>query len=421
MKVKWGLIVILVSVLSLPVADGCQEKRSQVLEIPPPLPRYLSREHEDIKQAEGDTTAEAARQEQAESPDQSARTPEEIAAQIRDLEKVLARRTKEEASRDLRDVRMALEVPMTADEPIRRIDDGPPKRTPPTETGNVALTAIKPVGAEPSEEPESPVPVPRSDEGSPAETDQAETPGGAEAKAEETTGPVTLATLTKRYEAMARSSPDDVEVGRTLRFLYFLSGEDEKGLEAMGGLTSSEQKLWRDLMWMLVVARDRMPGVSRADHAAEVLDALEEARNGLRKEAPLELGEVRFCEEISRFGVYTPVAINRFRPGQQVLLYSEVGNFVSTKESDGSYHVRLSQRLGLENSEGTEVWRHLFENIHDTCRSLRGDFFLGTTIPLPGDLPPGKYVLTVAIEDITTSKSVGARLELEIVSAAGGR
>lgn len=419
MKVKRGLTVILVSVLSLPIADGCQEKRPQVLEIPPPLPRYLSREHEDAKPAESESPAEAARQEQAESPDQPARTPEEVAAQILDLEKVLARRTKEEAGRNLRDVRIALEVPMTAEEPIRRIDDGPPKRTPPTETGNVALTAIKPVGAEPSGEPEGPVPIPPSGEGSPAATEQAATP--SEAKAEDVTGPVTLATLTKRYETMSRRAPGDVEVGRTLRFLYFLSGEDEKGLEAIGGLTVSQQKLWRDLMWTLIVARDRMPGVSRANHAAEVLDTLEEVRNGLRKEAPLELGEVRFCEEILRFGVYTPLAINRFRPGRQALLYSEVSNFVSTKESDGLYHVRLSQRLSLENSRGTEVWRHAFENIHDTCRSLRDDFFLGTTIPLPGDLQPGKYVLKVAVEDITTSKSVGARLELEIIAGTGGR
>jgi len=420
MRVKRGLIVILVSVLALPVAEGCQpygpkpvsgsartgsaragrtarmgqkgpygEERSQVLEIPPPLPRYLSREHEDAKPAESEAPAESARQERADSPDQPARTPEEVAAQIRDLEKVLARRTKEEAGRNLRDVRIAVEVPMTAEEPIRRIDDGPPKRTPPTETGNIALTAIKPVGAE--------------------------------EKAEDVTGPVTLATLTKRYETMARSAPGDVEVGRTLRFLYFLSGEDEKSLEAMGGLSGSQQKLWRDLMWTLIVARDRMPGVSRADHAAEVLDALAEVRNGLRKEAPLELGEVRFCEEILRFGVYTPLAINRFRPGQQALLYSEVSNFVSTKESDGLCHVRLSERLSLANSSGTEVWRHVFENIHDACRSLRDDFFLGTTIPLPGDLKPGKYVLKVAIEDITTSKSVGARLELEIIAASGGR
>ena len=85
MKVKWGLIVILVSVLALPAAEGCQEKRPQVLEIPPPLPRYLSREHEDAKPAESEAPAEAAPQEQAESPDQPARTPEEVAAQIRDL------------------------------------------------------------------------------------------------------------------------------------------------------------------------------------------------------------------------------------------------------------------------------------------------------------------------------------------------
>ncbi|NIA22074.1 MAG: hypothetical protein GWP05_08970, partial [Anaerolineaceae bacterium] len=399
MKSRWGLIAAVVAVLVLPAAHGCQEKRSPVAEIPPPLPRYLSREHAESKPPAAGTGQE------------TTATPEEVAEQIRDLEKVLARRTAEEADRK---VRIALEVPMTAQEPIRRLDDGPPQRTPPKEEGRVALTAIKPVGNERAGDIGAEVPVPLSVEDSRGATELP--PPAGETSAEKATTPVTLARLTKRYEALARGNPNDVEIGRTLRFLYFLSGEDEKGLEAIGGLSASRQKLWRDLMWTLIVARDRMPGASWADHAAEVLDALDEVRKTLAEEAPLELGEVRFCESILRFGDYTPVAVNRFQPGQKILLYSEVSNFVSTKEDDGAYHVRLSQRLSLQNSAGREVWRHNFQNIHDICRSAREDFFLGTTIPLPGDLPPGKYALKVVVEDTATSKSVGARLELEIIA-----
>ncbi|HOI56628.1 MAG TPA: hypothetical protein PLP01_15370 [Phycisphaerae bacterium] len=315
-------------------------------------------------------------------------SPDEVARQVAELEAAMGDRTKA-APRGPTATGGTRQTPS----PVA-LAAGEARR----EAGEVSLTAVRPVAAETG----------AAKDGSSA-TAVAPTATPAEA--------VTLQTLIERYEAMAAKRPADVEVARTLRLLYFAAGQDEKSLEAIPGLPPAEQKLWRDLVWTMMVARDRTPGTDRATHAGEVLDAMEEVRSDLLSEAPLALGEVRFCNDIQGFGVYTPPTANRFVPGQSLLLYTEVRRFTSRREGDGLHHVRLAQRLSLENEQGTVVWRHSFENIDDTCRTPRQDFFLRTTLPLPTNLAAGRYALKVAVEDTVTSRSAGARLELEIVGS----
>jgi len=125
-------------------------------------------------------------------------------------------------------------------------------------------------------------------------------------------GAINLAAVVRQYEEMTAKNPADLEIARTLRFLYYLSGEDEKSLAALPGLTADEQKVWRGLMWTLISARDRIAGMSRADQAAAVLDALEDVRAALQRQAPLELGEIRFCERVKGFGSYEATPTSKF-------------------------------------------------------------------------------------------------------------
>jgi hypothetical protein len=227
---------------------------------------------------------------------------------------------------------------------------------------------------------------------------------------------LTLENLTAHYERLAAQNPDDADIGRTLRFLHFLCGNDAASLEAIGGLPPEDQRLWHWLMASMIAARERTPGMSRADQAAEILEDLDQVQMVLKEQAPLELGEVRFCRQIRSFGNYEPLEVNRFGAGQQAELYAELRNFASTQDEDGLYRVKMNVALSLERSDGTSVWQQTFPDVEDTCRRPRQDFFLKVFFPIPADAVPGAYVLKITFEDAAAAKQAGARLELEVTS-----
>lgn len=420
---KRALLLVLPAVLLAIVPAGCEDKKKADLLMPPlPRPRYLSPEVEPKAEGPSDkATAKSDEKEPAAAADrQGELTNEEIAARLAaDAEAVMARRGtkdpdpaggKEAGGDDSPAAGSAGEA--ATDRPAFKL------RFP----ALVKVTRIEPAddAALPAEPKIDTVPIPPERDETPAKVDEPPPRRPAPERREPPTGPVTLDGLTKAYEAMARDNPNDADVARTLRILYFLSGQDERSLEAIAGLPAEEQTVWRGLIWTLINARDRQPGMTRAAQAAEVLTALNDVRTALQKQAPLELGEVRFCQSIDDFGNYVPLAVARFRRGEQALLYTELRNFATDQGEDGLYHVRLKMSLALERPDGTAVWNETVPNIDDVCRTPRQDFFLSTLIPLPRDLRPGQYVLRATFEDTVAHKQAATRLELEVTGPQAG-
>jgi len=381
---------------------GCDEKKVEATTPPVPTPRYLSR---DIAPASADDRIDVAAKEISEKPEPPAtdtakaaesapttpsgvrtsdgKTPEELAAEVREAISRLQSKEMSAAAKQPDAVKVAVEP-----------------------SGKVEMTDIRPADTQI-------VPVPKV----PGEkTPPAKTPATpAEPAAAPPQGALTLENLTKHYESLVAANPQDVELARSLRFLQFLCGNDAASLEAIPGLTPDEQNMWHWMIASMIAARDRVPGMSRADQAAEVLEDLDRVQSILRKEAPLGLGTVRFCSEIMAFGDYHPVETNRFRPGDETKLYAEIKNFVSEKGHDGLYRVRLNVSLSLERPDGTSVRQDSIPNVEDKCRTPRQDFFLRVHFRIPQNVPPGSYVLKVTFEDAAAHKQAGAQLPLEIV------
>jgi hypothetical protein len=407
---------------------GCQEPEHKLVIPPPPLPEYLSHDLKPDTPSGQSATAAAPAATSAESA-RAAKpaVPPDLAAQIADVEKVVERIQNESGPKAAplgknqapavepggKPVPVTVEVPADAGAAIKRLAPN-----------SVGVTGIEAAG-------EVPVPPTAPHKPKPADS-TADTVIASAAPASGDAQPTaadaaSLAALVRQYEALAAKNPADVDVARTLRVLQLLAGEDEKSLAAVPGLPAEQQKVWRGLMWTMINARDRLAGMSQADQAAEILDALDEVRTTVAKQAPLELGEVRFCDRVRGFGSYDVVPAARFQRRQTVYLYSEVRNFVSErgeggkaggkndKAAEGLYRVLLNERVSLENAEGKSVWQDTFPNIEDFCRQARQDFFLTTRLNIPADAAPGKYTLKVTIEDALGHKSVGAKLDLEIV------
>ena len=227
----------------------------------------------------------------------------------------------------------------------------------------------------------------------------------------------TLDALVRHYQQLAEAHPLDTDVGRTLRVLQLMAGETAASLEPVPGLSAEDQRLWRGLVWAMANARDGGEGSSRTYQAAQVLAVLDELRTDLQRQAPLELPTVQVCQRVGGFGVITPLPSASVRPLDRVSLYTEVRNFLSQRERDEIYHVRLNQFLVLKDSAGRQVWRKEYLNIDDRCRTERQDFFLASTETIPADLAPGKYVLEVTVEDVLARKQAVATTEL-IISGA---
>lgn len=411
----WWLVAVALAGAWL---GGCGAKKTDVAQPAIPTPRYLSR---DIDPAStGDSKPGADPEEIAASaePSEPAAEPAKTAEPVKTVEPAATPatpggKTPEQIAAEVREAVSRLqqqEFDPKGRRPKPATGDAPPKDAAGDSgaepTGKVEVTDIRPVEM-------TSIPVPRvaGEKKSPAV-------GPAQPKAppvEPPQGAVTLENLTKHYEALAQARPEDVETARSLRFLHFLSGNDAGSLEAIASLPPDEQNLWHWLMASMIAARDRVPGMSRADQAAEVLEDLERVRAILKKEAPLELGVVRFCQEITTFGDYQPLEVNRFKAGEQTKLYTELRNFATDKGDDGLYRVRLNVSLSLERADGTNVWQDTIPGVEDKCRSPRQDFFLRVHFPIPKDVKAGNYILKATFEDVSAHKQAGARLNVEIV------
>jgi hypothetical protein len=375
------------------IVPGCQGKRD-VAPIPPLPPARV------LNGPVGEQPAPAEKTETATADPARPKTPEELQQEVREAvarlkDRGLIKEIPELQTDETPPVKVAAKVPPRGDQPI---DHPAPEAEAESAAGRsaVSLTTITPAsgGSKTS--------------ASPQKTEPRDTTIAAP------TGKITLENLAKHYEHLAKKNPGDTEIARTLRFLHFLSGNDAAALEAIVGLPTDRQQVWHWLMSSMISARDRVPGMSEAGQAAEVLEDLDRVRQVLKKQAPLELGEVRFCTKVRRFGDYDPLPANRFRPGEQTTLYAEIRNFVSDQGDDGLYRVRLNVALSLERPDGTSISQESIPNVVDTCRRPREDFFLRVTFPIPGSAASGKYILKITFEDTTARKQTGARLEIEV-------
>jgi hypothetical protein len=246
--------------------------------------------------------------------------------------------------------------------------------------------------------------------------------GAATAQAGASATP-TLDALVDHYQKLAAAHPGNVEVVRTLRVLQLMAGETDASLEPVAGLSPEDQRLWRGLIWAMANARDTAPAgagtgeAARQYQAAQVLAVLDELRADLQRQAPLEIPVVKVCQRVAGFGVIVPLPQPSVRPLDRVSIYTEVRNFVSERQRDDTYHVRLNQFLNLKDAAGRVVWKKEYRDIDDRCRTVRQDFFLTSSETIPADLPSGAYTLEVTVEDVLGRKQAVGSTEL-VVSAA---
>ena len=147
--------------------------------------------------------------------------------------------------------------------------------------------------------------------------------------------------------------------------------------------------------------------------AAEASHHFREALARLNNMATLEVKNLTFCTDVKSFGVYEPFGKNVFRPGQEVLIYAEVENFVS-EPVDKDYKISLRTSYQILDPHAARVAKQEFPAVVSQCKAMRRDLFVSYSVFLPQKIYPGRYTLQFNVEDLQSQKLGNSTLELEI-------
>ncbi|MEI8020570.1 MAG: hypothetical protein WCH39_20370, partial [Schlesneria sp.] len=176
------------------------------------------------------------------------------------------------------------------------------------------------------------------------------------------------------------------------------------------GVETYEQEYWQQLIWAMSNSLDTVQFPEVTDRAAQTVPPLAAALRQMREQSALSIKNMTFCRKISYFGNYDRFPRNEFTPGHEVLLYTEIENFISAPTVDGEYRTSLKSLIEITDSKGKIVWTKGFPSTEDFCRSPRRDYFHNYQFYIPEDLSTGAYVLKLTIVDELSRKRVSNSL-----------
>jgi hypothetical protein len=188
-----------------------------------------------------------------------------------------------------------------------------------------------------------------------------------------------------------------------LRLLYLAADRRDEALRPLAGTNANEQDFWSKEIFGLAALLDEGENRDFPQRAALAGIPLSEAVGRLAELSPLRVQRLAFCTEVTSFGVYKPFGRNEFLPGQEVLLYAEVSNFLSNP-TDKGYHTALRSRYEILDAGGLQVDAHDFSVTEDLCRNRRHDFFMRYFVTIADHMPAGDYTLKLLIEDTLAGK-----------------
>jgi hypothetical protein len=186
-----------------------------------------------------------------------------------------------------------------------------------------------------------------------------------------------------------------------LRMLYLMSGQQERALQAIPGIDPADQEFFQQTFWGLTNYFDSASIPSAADRATQTVAQMQNAVLRLQEKANLELHNVAFCHKISSFGNYEKYPREEFSPGQEVLVYAEIGNIHSEPSPDGKFRTNLKSTLEVL-AHGTQAEapeRIDMPETIDLCRTHRRDYFHVYQFTIPTRLSPGPHVLKLTVAD----------------------
>jgi hypothetical protein len=215
---------------------------------------------------------------------------------------------------------------------------------------------------------------------------------------------VELELAQSKPDSDADSQSDYLRKQAHLRLLYLMAQRQEEAMTAIPGVEAFQQEYWQQMIWAMSNSFDTVQFPDPGERAAQIVPPLSSALRQAREQAALSIKNMTFCRKISYFGNYERFPRNDFTAGHEVLLYTEIENFVSAPTADGEFRTSLKSIIEITDSQGKLVWTKGFPSTEDFCRNPRRDYFHNYQFYIPEDLSTGTYTLKLTIVDELSKK-----------------
>jgi hypothetical protein len=214
---------------------------------------------------------------------------------------------------------------------------------------------------------------------------------------------------------------EDHEKLARLRLLYLAAGRRGEAMRTPEGVAAGpEQEFLTKTMYGLSTYLEASRPGSDSRRGALAASTLREAVALLGEQSALEVRNLAFCRRVVSFGVYESFLSKEgkyeFQPNQEVLLYAEVENFLSSGDAAAGYATTLRASYEILGPDGRRIGTvHNLGTSKDVCRNRRSDFFVRYFVNLPQRLNPGEYRLRLTVEDVSGNKAGEAEERFTIV------
>ncbi len=225
----------------------------------------------------------------------------------------------------------------------------------------------------------------------------------------------TLAALRSESDGTVALSPDQkLSIEAKKRLLSLILDDLDAAMTPIGSLQPQEQEFFQHEFQALHAATDPKGNPVLNRRWTLALQSHRKAQMNLAAVSNLEIQNATFCTEVDSFGIISKFPQYHFRKDQELLLYCELDNFVSTPVKDG-FETQLQGSYEIVDSNGRRVADQLLPMDEHVCRNQRRDYFIAYRMYMPQDVKPGRYTLKLTIEDMKGRKFGQTNVEFQII------
>jgi len=215
-------------------------------------------------------------------------------------------------------------------------------------------------------------------------------------------------------EADAASPEEQTHRAMVDRLLHLSVGDINSASEPIAGLQTHGQDFIRHSLESLYEVTNPVGNPVEIKRYSLAMLSQRKALNHLASVSNLEVHNATFCTEVDGFGVVTKFPQYNFKADQELLLYCELDNFVSTPIDGKGFETQLQGSYEVVDSSGRRVADQLLPIDSHLCRNQRRDYFIAYRIYMPQNIEPGKYQLKLTIEDLKGRKFGQSSLDFQI-------
>ncbi|MCA9132324.1 MAG: hypothetical protein KDA45_04190 [Planctomycetales bacterium] len=215
-------------------------------------------------------------------------------------------------------------------------------------------------------------------------------------------------------ESPAGSPEEQVHLEMVERLLQLAVGDLNASMEPIDGLQTHGQDFVRHSLESLYEVTNPQGNPIEIKRYSLAMLSQRKAMSHLAAVSNLEVRNAAFCTEVDGFGVVSKFPKYNFRADQELLLYCELDNFVSTPVDGKGYETQLQGSYEIVDEGGRRIADQLLPMDSHLCRNERRDYYIAYRIYTPQNIEPGRYQLKLIVEDMKGRKFGQSTLDFRI-------